>query len=419
MEAWLRDLLRSVGHGPLGPLTVPARWAYVFYRELQQDQAFLRAAAMAYATLVALVPMLVLTYGVLRAVGVGDTDVDVALGALMDQVFGQVPGVRDVILPGLQRVDLRALGVISVGGLLFVAGRLYLMVEQAYNDVFNTSVQRSLPFRLLNFYFAITAVPVVLVMMTRGMGTFALVGDASFAREWFGLVLQYALLVAALKLFPSVHVRWGPAVLGAAVSFVLLEAGRWGFGLYVRLFASDDPLQFVYGSLGLIPLFLLWLYCLWVFVLLGVEVANVAQNYRSLVDAELELLESSRPRYPSVDAALQVALRVAEGFRSGEGPVSRAVLIERTGLEARTIDAITAVLVEEGLLVRAEGGWLPARPPEQVPIAEVVAAWRQATMHRVPGDPVHQVVDAALTLPGHLGNASDLPIRQIPRTADG
>lgn len=374
---------------------------WVFYQELRRDRAFVRAAGMAYASLIALVPMLVLAYGVLGAVGAGEGDIEVAFGALLRQVFGEVPGVRNVILPGLREVDLAALGAISVGGLLVVAARLYLMVEQAYCDMLGASVQRKFGYRLLNFYFTMTAVPVVLVVLTRG--TFAIAGG-SLVRDGFGLLLQYAMLVAALKLFPSLHVRWGPALMGAGVSFVLLELGRHAFGLYILLFASDDPLQVVYGSLGLVPLFLLWLYLIWVFVLLGVEVANVTQNYTSLYEAELEQLESAQPRFPSVDSALQVALRVADGFRGGQGAVSLDLLVERTGLDGVTVGLVAKVLSDGGILVPAKGGWLPSRAPDQIALAEVVAVWRASTLVRIPDDPVHERIDALLALPGTLAD---------------
>lgn len=403
-------LLHQIGEGPLAPLALPVRWAWVFYRELQRDQAFVRAAGMAYATLVALVPMLVLTYGVLGAVGAADADLEGIVDALMQQVVGQIPEVRDILLPGLRQVNLATLGVVSVCGLLFVAARLYMMVEQAYCDVFSVPVRRGLVFRLLNFYFTMTAIPVVVVLLARG--TFALTGEGWWAREGIALGLQYAMLVAALKLFPATWVRWGPALTGAAVSFVLLELGRRGFGLYVRLFASEDPLQVVYGSLGLVPLFLLWLYLIWVFVLLGAEVANVAQNYTTLIQAELEVLEASRPRFPSIDAALQVAGRVADAFRSGEGPLHQVRLVERTGLDGRLVAQTLDVLLGAGILVRTDDGWLPARPPEDIALSEVAEKWRAATVHRIPGDPVHHRIDAALALPGTL---ADGPWTSEPR----
>jgi YihY family inner membrane protein len=406
------------------PLRLALRWPWVFYRQLQEDRAFVRAAGMAYATLISLVPTLVIVYAVLSATGLGGADPDKALLLLFAPIFGELKEVEDFLLPGLQNVSLRALSLTGVATLLIVGARLFLMVERAYCDIFGVPVDRGFGVRILNFYFTLTAVPVVLGFTLVGTVEVMTGYGGNAARDVVVSLMQLGALVVSLKLFPSTQVRWGPALVGATTSWLLLELGGRLFHFYVIWIATDDPLRAVYGAMGLIPVFLFWLYMVWIFVLLGVEVANVMQNYDNLWEAELEQLERDRQRIRAVTVgtALQVAVRVAWHYGQGRGPVRVEELHQISGLRVRDIHGIAAVLVDAGILIRTEAGWLPAKPPEDVLLADVVAMWRDRTAVSGNDRAIADAVDNVLTehLSGTLADAAErwLPTPPTPlRTA--
>ena len=87
-------------------------------------------------------------------------------------------------------------------------------------------------------------------------------------------IAGFVLLLLAYKLMPNTHVRFRPAAWGAAVAAILWALSRWGFGLYV---GKALPYMKLYGALGLIPLFLFWLYLTWLIVLFGMELAYTLQ----------------------------------------------------------------------------------------------------------------------------------------------
>ncbi len=403
-------------HWALVPVRATARWVVLFYTQLRNDQAFIRASGMAYITLIALVPMLMLVFGILEVVGVIDTQSQAEflkspLGAMFTTLLGDMPEVYEFILPGLLGIDLTKLGLVGVGGLIVVSARLFMMVERAYNDIFGVPIDRGLGWRLLYFYFTITMVPAVLV--TAVLGADELGMDVPWAGNFGQAVMVFTLLLIALKAFPCTKVRWRAAIAGATVSFVLLRLGGRIFPLYVTLFASDDPLVTIYGSLGLIPVFLLWLYLLWIFVLLGVEVAYVAQNFTSLVQAELDELDRTRAivQAPGVATALEAAVRVAWAFDRGKGPVETETLVGLCHVPTRDLTQVLLVLEQGGIVVRADqGGWMPTRPSNQIPLSEVVDAWRQlTTLRKIETDPIGEEVANALKerLTGTLADGFD------------
>ena len=390
------------------PIQVAVHWPWLFYRQLQEDKAFIRAAGMAYATLIALVPMLVLVYAVLGAIGLAK-DPEAVNTLLFGTFLGEIPEVRDFLLPGLRDIDLRALSLTGTGVLLLVAGRLFLSVERAYSDIFGVPINRKFSVRILNFYFTLTAGPIVVVVTVMGTFQMATGYDVHWLKEFITTALQWVLLLSALKLFPNTKVNWLPAFAGAGVSWALLEAGGRVFSWYVKWFASDDPLRLVYGAVGLLPVFLLWLYMVWIFILLGVEVANVVQNYNSLMEAQLEQVVRARRHVRSLtlETALQVLSRIAWHFHHGKGPVEANVLSVLTGLPARDIHSVAAVFCDAGLLVHSDAGWLPARPPSEIELQEIVCAWRDNTVVRGNDTTITKVVDEALrdSLQGDLGQA--------------
>lgn len=379
LPAFLTRLLQPIKDSALfEPVGLVLRIGWLFYKELQDDKAFVRAAGMAYATLMALVPSLVLVFGILGTTGVlqDAKDQELVYDALFGTFFGDIVEIREALTPFLSNIDFKAIGAASTIVLLVVAGRLFLMVERAYSDIFEVRVNRNLGRRILNFYFAITAVPVVMVLSVEGAWQFG-----AFQRP-FVLALQFVLILGALKFFPCTHVRWAPALMGATTSWVLLGVGGRLSTLYIHWSYADPSygLRAFYGSLILVPIFLLWLYMVWLILLLGVEVAHVAQNYGSLMDAELEARERRRGmRSPAFDAALEVLARIGKRFADGGGATSMDQLRATTQLSNWHLTAITDAFVASGLLLVVEDGWVLARPPNAIELDDVVAHWRDQT----------------------------------------
>ena len=78
---------------------------------------------------------------------------------------------------------------------------------------------------------------------------------------------------------PFTKVQWAPCVLAGIAAGTLWEAAKFGFGIYV---AKAVNISLIYGPVGSILFFLLWLYFTWVIVLAGVVISYVAQNFKTL-----------------------------------------------------------------------------------------------------------------------------------------
>lgn len=399
------------------PIRATGRWVVVFYRQLERDRAFERAGSLAYITLFGLVPALMLVFAVLDASGISEGGAIEAL--VFDTFLGDIPQVRQFLAPELERVNLGALGAIGTLGWMYIAFRIYMTMEVTYSEMFRVRVTRTLGRRLMNFYLALTAGPVLI-----GLALFGTVEAAERlgVAGWgniLSILLPMVLLIGAIRLLPCTTVDWGPALAGGVVSGLLIQGGVQGFSLYTRTFAARDPVLVLYGSIGIIPFFLLWLWLVWVFVLLGVEVAYVAQNFKSLVRAEREQQQEDerRLRVPSLETAIELAATVAWHFQHGLGPVDDATLGERCRIPTTRVSEVLEVLEEAGLVTRTDTEWIIARPPADTPLRDVARAWREATTLRREGKhPLYTDVDRVLEqgLTGTLADAAERWVEAPP-----
>src|SRR5690606_5390189 len=133
---------------------------------------------------------------------------------------------------------------------------------------------RSILQRVVTYWTVITLGPLLLLVSLYVAGQIVewarpipVVGSLLvFAGRFTALGASWILLLVLYTLMPNTNVAVKPAVIGSFVGAVLWEIGKWGFGLYV---SRALPYSALYGSLGLIPLFLFWVYITWVVVLFG------------------------------------------------------------------------------------------------------------------------------------------------------
>jgi membrane protein len=266
--------------------------------------------------------------------------------------------------------------------LIWAALALVVTVERCFNRIWRIGAGRKWHLRVPVYWSVLTLGSVLLwasftltasvVDWARGVPFLGPVVAA--ASGLGGLVASFLLLLLMYRLMPNTKVQMRPAIVGALVAAVLLEAAKWGFGLYVN---NAIGLKNVYGSLAAIPLFLFWVYIIWLIVLFGMELT-----------ATLQLLPDQPARNPKrrsadddelhPDPRLMVPLMTAIGlaFERGEA-VDDSVLANRLNIAPRVVLALGQCLVGAGLLHRVEGdspGYALARPPQRIGLGQVLDA---------------------------------------------
>jgi membrane protein len=182
---------------------------------------------------------------------------------------------------------------------------------------------------------------------------------------------MWLVLVALYKYLPHTRVRFKSAAWGALLAGILLQGARPLFTLYVLKFMRYEK---IYGSLGAIPIFLVWIWLLWLIVLFGAEASFTIQNMGLLVyrDKLHRLSSVFIDRY----LAARIMMYVAREFRQAGKPTTVAGLGETLQTTPEAAADAAGRLVKLGLLtpVGEEGDqFLPARDPARLKLSEILS----------------------------------------------
>lgn len=199
--------------------------------------------------------------------------------------------IADYIRRLVDRASSAGLGMLGVVFLIVAATSLFSTVEKTLNGIWQVSQRRPLWIKFTAFCTLIWLGPTMIAVSilfreklgqqaaatfigTPGLETLFRL-TAALANYVLPLLTVWLVLLAIYKFIPHTRVHFGPAAWGAFVGALLVQIARPGFGLYVN---NAIRYEKIYGSLGAIPIFLLWLWLLWVLVLFGAEVAFTVQN---------------------------------------------------------------------------------------------------------------------------------------------
>jgi membrane protein len=259
-------------------------------RWIAMDRASQMASALAYRTLLGLLPVLVVATLVFKAIAgprFGQMVEDALAGLGLDKLQmaspkGGEPMAMDAWLRGViedaSNFDLSAIGWVGAGALILSAVWVVATVEDCFNLICRTDQGRSWPRRVVTYWFALTAGPLLLAMVPLVNGIVERAADAlpqwswllSTVRAGWATLVLWALMFAVYVTVPTKAPRLRAAAAGALVSAIGLEISRSFLHFYVT---RTLGLSLVYGSLGLVPVFMFWMYVIWMIVLVGLQVA--------------------------------------------------------------------------------------------------------------------------------------------------
>jgi membrane protein len=274
------------------------------------------------------------------------------------------------------KLTFERLGPIGALLLIWTAMTLLTTIESALNRIFEAPASRALARRVILFWTAITLGPILIVAavyVSRNALTTAenlpYVAWITTPLAWLTPGLVGILVVAAgYKLIPNTNVRFAAAIGGALVSVPAWMVARWAFAIYVERFVLQGNL---YGVLGVVPLFLLWLNISWTIFLFGAELAHTAASL-----SRLRFAEHAQRAIIGPSDWLAVMLAIARPFQRGEPPPSLAELSVATGLSQESLQRMTSALCAERL-IRATGDdaltFVPARPSGRISLRDIYA----------------------------------------------
>lgn len=331
-------------------------------RDFYNNRSLLRASALTYYTILSLVPLLALTFALLKAFGVQNQLQPFILEKL-NVGDGQI---AEAIVGYINNTQVAQMGAVGLVFLLIAVISLLTNIEAAFNDIWGVNSLRPL-LRRFSDYLSVILVGPVLLISAISM-TSSLISH-SFTQRLLEMQMIGSLIVFVLKTTPfifmwlaftllyvfmsNIKVQWRAALFGGVVGGTLWQLAQLG---YVHFQVGVARYNAIYGTMAALPIFMVWVYLSWVIVLFGLGVCYAKQNLRTGA-RDLRSNEVSRRSFEQVALALLVTL--ADRFHRGDPAINHDKLARLLYVPPRLCRAILMQLEQLGLVTEISGhvGW--------------------------------------------------------------
>ncbi|HWE22749.1 MAG TPA: YhjD/YihY/BrkB family envelope integrity protein [Myxococcales bacterium] len=377
----------------------------------------LRASALTYLTLLSLVPLLAVAYSIVDLVS-GQAPFRDSVQRYVNEQLGVGAGaaIAGALTKFTNKATVKALGAIGFGVLLVSALSLLWNIESAFNHIYGVKRPRAPVQRLLTYWAFLTLGPVLLsssLAITWKIGQMqeahahgqqghsevlhVLAAASSVAITYVGLAFLY-------KVLPNARVR-----LRAALAAAFAAGTAWELAKYVFAEVSARMVQVhkIYGSVAVLPIVLMWIYISWFIALTGCRLCYAMDASRAPEPSPM--LRSAQARETFI---ARVMVAVAQLHARRAAPVGVAAVADEMRMPKRLVRESLRALEQSGLAVEARrGGWLPARDPSRITMAEVRAAARISL-----GFPRHEADEAGEAITQMWARAEGAAARVMEET---
>ena len=388
--AWRQWLKDAESPNPTTSQTALRRLARVLYPvavDLAEGDLMLRASGLVYTTLLSLVPLIAVSFSVLKGFGVHN-QLEPLLHGLLLPLGEQGQEITRRLIGFVDNMRVGALGSLGLAMLFYTVVSLVQKMEEAFNRIWNVRRNRPL-FQRFSNYLSVIIVGPVLIFAAIGM-SHSLLGSP-LARWLLGLepvggirldpgpLLPFLLISGALSFFyllvPNTRVQPKSALVGGLTAGLLWEGLGWLFAAFI---SGSTSYTAVYSAFASLIVFMIWLHLVWLILLIGAAIAYHHQNPQLFPGQRRGLAPSVRQLERLGFLAM---LLVGRNHYQKGPPWSLEAMARQVRAPMEMLEKATDALEADGLLVRTRDEpprFLPGVPLDETTAAAVLAALRRA-----------------------------------------
>ena len=380
----LREVAQS-GNRFLQWLVAEIRWLFrVMLSSLDRfywDNGFSKAAALAYSSLLSLVPVTALAFSILGSFAVTSDDGNEVVRFFFKQFFPSLE-TSNTVLTHLTEfsVAIANLNALMIGFVVITCLLLMNSVEYALNEVWQVFEQRTISHRIAIFCAIMVIGPILAISAYyTNFSVSPLLSASRFSTFLTALydylwpfLIDYTAFLLLYFLVPKAPVQFRSAAFGAFAAALMFDIAKRLFAVYIVSFSSYEK---IYGTLAAIPIFLFWLYLAWIIVLVGAEICYQAQylpktgkvwkrSVLSVGDGKLVL-------------AVQALIIIVRSFSKGAELPSELDIAEEIGCSSVLLKPALDDLKRAGLIARGDSRDMPiilTREPKLITIDQIKEA---------------------------------------------
>ena len=261
------------------------------YQKSESDDIFIHAMSLVYTTLLSLIPLLIFSFYIMTLFnffgGMSELISKLKTAILNNLATGTGETLINVLEQYIINID--QLGVISFFTLVVVIIFMLARIEVTFNKIWGVKEHRDLFKRFVAFWTFITLGTFLFTMLlSLALGLASsyfeaqITGESLFNSFLFRFIsnsVYFLIFIAAYYLIPNTEVELSAAVVGGMTSGTFFIIAKQLYTFYTKHVVTYNQ---IYGPLAVIPLFLIWLYVIWVIALLGAIISYVFQYRRQL-----------------------------------------------------------------------------------------------------------------------------------------
>jgi len=365
----------------------------------KNQMIFLRASALVYTTMLAIVPLLALAFSVLKGFGFHGRIENMLIRFLT----AEQQEVTNRIVEYISNTNFKALGAFGLGLLIYTVVKMMNTVESTFNNLWGITRARSVMRKISDYISVLVISPLLLVVslaLIASLSSNTIVAKLStyaFFQHFFVLFETVIPLVGvwiaftAIYIFmPNTRVKFLPALAAGIFSGTLWASA---FQVYTQLNIGVARYNAIYGTLAALPIFLIWLYISWLILLIGAQLSYAIQNVKSY---QQEMSEYEFSNAQKEYMALNMMFQISKRFFQGRSPITAEELSYAISAPLRVVRRIADILGNHGLLkeiLSDEHTYQPGKDLHLISVGEVFQAmrnegkvdWRLPEEKREPG----------------------------------
>jgi len=384
--------------GPHGFLIRSLRIFVLSFREFASDNCSLRASALTFYSLLSIVPVVAMAFGVAKGFGMDK----LLREKLMENLQGQEEALNRILQFSDTLLENAKGGVIAGIGLMLLFWTVIQVlsnIEISFNHIWGIKKQRTLGRKFTDYLSLMLIAPVFFIVASSA--TVFIVSQVTLITEKIAIlgplgpviltslrVIPFAVfwgLLTYLYMFlPNGKIRFTSALLGGVVAGTLYQLVQWG---YIHFQIGVSKAGAIYGSFAALPLFLAWLQMSWLVVLYGAELAFAHQNEERF-EFEQDCLAASEEFKKLL--SLRLTQLCVSRFSAGLEPVSAEVMATELEMPVRLVRDLLDRLTHAGILAAMQGPddrvphYQPARDVGEMTVAFVIEKMEMTGAEDVP-----------------------------------
>ncbi|MCP3871681.1 MAG: YihY family inner membrane protein [Desulfobacteraceae bacterium] len=356
----------------------------------REDRCDLRASSLTLFTLLSIVPVMAMAFGIAKGFGFKE----ILEKRVLELFAGQEEVIQNVLTFStnlLERTKGSLMAVFAVILLFYSLIKLIGHIENAFNKIWWVNDDRPLV-RKFTDYIAISITAGILVIFSSSANIFTTAYLSNFLSNIklpgsvetlislgfniFPFLPIWILFIFFYLFIPNKKVDIKAALAGGLIAGTIFQFAQM---TYLKFQVGVSNYNAIYGSFAALPLFLIWLQASWAIVLLGAEVAFSWENTEALETQDIE--------YSKISIRLKklISLRIVHlcviRFVNKETPASDITIASEIKIPLKIVKVLLAKLTECQILLEANlpnsTGYVPAQDIECLTIQNVLTAFEQ------------------------------------------